>query len=143
MVWPKASSCPGPIPGVWRRRNRLPGPDKGPPPQLLAERKVSAAPSRNRGPVPATTSTLQLPTRARRWPIMEGGPMAGSGAFVVAGEGVISESEVQNPRCKLCALCDLLCAQCDALRKKRTEHSFLPPGQNVAGGGFDGSLCVT
>lgn len=110
MVWPEASSCPGPIPGVWRRRNRLPGPDKGPPPELLAERKVSAVSSRIGGPVPATTSTLQLPTRARRWLIMEGGPMAGSGAFVVAGKGVILESEVQNLWCKPCALCDPLCA---------------------------------
>lgn len=68
--------------------------------------------------------------------------MAGCGAFVVAGEGVISESEVKNLRCKHCALCDLLCAQCDVVRKER-KHSFLPSGQNVAAGGFYGSLCVT
>lgn len=65
---------------------------------------MSATLSRSGGPVPTSTSTLQLPTRARRWLSMEGGPMAGSGAFVVVGEGVISESEAQTVPCKPCAL---------------------------------------
>ncbi|KAK7810735.1 hypothetical protein U0070_027463 [Myodes glareolus] len=53
--------------------------------------------------------------------LWKGGPRAGSGAFVVAGEGVILENEVWNLRCPPCALCGS--SLCPVRCPPREKHS--------------------
>lgn len=145
MVGPVASSCPGPIPGVWRRRHRLPGPDKGPPPQLPAGREVSECspvpglegggrpvPCRRRHPHPGSPRV-----RVAGMGYGRGGPGAGSGASVLAGRGVIffffkrMQCGVLGANPRAFALCDLLCARRDALPEKGIP--FSPPGRSSRG----------
>lgn len=44
MVGPVESSCPRQSSSAWRCKNRLRGPDNGPPPQLLTRGEVNVAP---------------------------------------------------------------------------------------------------